>query len=145
VGAEGLVLDSNPVLTADVRQAVLTAVVGADGFVGHGLASALGAKRIVYHSARTGETHIGQAERLIRQADVIINCGGFRVRPGCGYGDYQRSHQGSTSAFVPWIKKGALFLHVSSTSVLGKGVGLGNNTPANPQTFPSPTYASAKY
>src|SRR5262249_51005847 len=66
-------------------------------------------------------------------------------RLGCGYGDYELSHQGSTSAFVPWIKKGALFLHVSSASVLGKGVGLGNNTPANPQTFPSPTYASAKY
>jgi nucleoside-diphosphate-sugar epimerase len=46
--------------------------------------------------------------------------------------------------FVPWIKKGALLIHISSGSVLGKGEGLGNESPPNPTTFPSPEYAVAK-
>jgi nucleoside-diphosphate-sugar epimerase len=122
----------------------LIVVVGADGFVGGGLAHALQAERIVYGPSRNGDTHISQAEGLLRQADVVVNCGGFRVRPGCTYADYQRSHEGSTSAFVPWIRKGAMFLHISSASVLGKGEGLGNHTRPNPKTFPSPAYALAK-
>jgi nucleoside-diphosphate-sugar epimerase len=122
----------------------LIAVVGADGFVGGGLASALGAERIVYGPVRKGDTHIGRAEELMRRADVVVNCGGFRVRPGCSYADYQASHQGSTSVFVPWIRKGALLLHTSSASVLGRGQGLGNHQPPNPETFPSPAYARAK-
>ena len=133
-----------PVAIGDVRQATLTAVVGADGFVGSGLASALGAKRIVYGPTLDGDVHIARAKELLGQADVVINCGGFRVRPGCDYGDYQRSHEGSTSAFAPWIRKDALLLHISSASVLGKGQGLGNQTPPNPETFPSPAYALAK-
>ena len=133
-----------PVAIGDVRQATLTAVVGADGFVGSGLATALGAKRIVYGPTLDGDVHVARAEELLGQADVVINCGGFRVRPGCDYGDYQRSHEGSTSAFVPWIRKDALLLHISSACVLGKGQGLGNKTPPNPQTFPSPAYALAK-
>src|SRR5215510_3260315 len=122
----------------------LTVVVGADGFVGGGLASALQTERIVYGPIRNGDTHISQAEGLLEQADVIINCGGFRVRPGCTYADYRRSHEGSTSAFAPRIRKGALFLHISSASVLGKGEQLGNHTRPNPATFPSPAYALAK-
>jgi nucleoside-diphosphate-sugar epimerase len=133
-----------PVSISDIHQITLTAVVGADGFVGNGLASALGAKRIVYGPIRDGETHITQAEELLRRADVVINCGGFRVRPGCDYAAYQRSHEGSTSVFAPWIRKDALFLHISSASVLGEGQGLGNHTPPNPQIFPSPAYAIAK-
>jgi nucleoside-diphosphate-sugar epimerase len=135
-------MKSDPVSIGD---ATLIAVVGADGFVGHGLASAFGAKRIVYGPTLGGDTHITKAEKLIRRADVVINCGGFRVRPGLGYADYQRSHEGSTSAFAPWLRKDALLLHVSSTCVLGKGQGLGNHTPANPKTFPSPAYALAKF
>jgi nucleoside-diphosphate-sugar epimerase len=76
---------------------------------------------------------------------VIINCGGFRVRPGCDYTDYQRSHEGSTAALVPWIRKDALFIHISSASVLGQGQALGNHSPPNPKTFPSPAYALAKF
>jgi nucleoside-diphosphate-sugar epimerase len=132
------------VSTSNTRQDALIAVVGADGFVGGGLAGALGAKRIVYGSIRDGDTHITRAEALIRQADVIINCGGFRVRPGCDYSDYRSSHEGSTSVFAPWIRRGALFLHISSASVLGRGKGLGNRTAPRPETFPSPAYASAK-
>jgi nucleoside-diphosphate-sugar epimerase len=133
-----------PVAIGNVRQATLTAVVGADGFVGSGLASALGAKRIVYGPTQDGDVHIARAKELFGQADVVINCGGFRIRPGCDYGDYQRSHEGSTSAFTPWIRKDALLLHISSASVLGKGQGLRNQTPPNPETFPSPAYALAK-
>jgi len=122
------------------------AVIGADGFVGGGLAERLQAERIVYGAPRNGEVPVSQAESLIRRADVIVNAGGFRVRPGCTYADYQRSHQGATSVFVPWVRRGALFLHVSSASVLGKSKdqALGNQAPPNPGTFPSAAYALAK-
>ncbi len=123
------------------------AIVGADGFVGGALADALRAERIVYGPARNGDVHISQAEEILGKSDVIINAGGFRVRPGCNYADYQRSHQGATSALVPWIRKGALLLHISSASVLGKSKDqkLGNQTPPNPKTFPSAAYALAKF
>jgi nucleoside-diphosphate-sugar epimerase len=124
----------------------LIAIVGADGFVGGGLAEALRAEKVVYGPCRHGEVHISQAERLLNKADVIINAGGFRVRPGCTYADYQRSHQGATSAFVPWIRKEALLVHFSSASVLGKSQQqkLGNQTPPDPRSFPAPAYALAK-
>lgn len=121
-------------------------VVGADGFLGGGLARALAAYRVVYGPPGNGDVPVSQAEGLIRRADVIINAGGFRVRPGCSYADYQRSHEGATSVLMPWVRKGALFIHISSASVLGKSKDqkLGNQTPPNPRTFPSPAYALAK-
>ena len=128
----------------------LVAVVGADGFVGGGLVKALKAEsafhteRVVYGQVANGDTHINSAEALLGRADIIINCGGFRVRPGCDYRDYQRSHEGSTSVFVPWIRKEALLIHISSAAVLGKGEDLGNHGRPNPMTFPSPGYALAK-
>src|SRR6266404_1201319 len=70
----------------------LRVVVGADGLVGGGLAKALQGKRIVSGPSRNGDTHITQAEGLLRQSDGVVNCGGFRVRPGCTYADYRRSH-----------------------------------------------------
>jgi nucleoside-diphosphate-sugar epimerase len=122
------------------------AVIGADGFVGGGLAERFNAQRIVYGPARDGDVPVSQAEQVIRNADIVINAGGFRVRPGCTYADYQRSHQGATSVFVPWIRPGALFLHISSASVLGKSKtqSLGNRATPNPRTFPSAAYALAK-
>jgi nucleoside-diphosphate-sugar epimerase len=122
------------------------AVIGADGFLGGSLAEALRAERVVYGTARKGDIHVSQAESLIRQADVIINAGGFRVRPGCAYADYQRSHQGASAAFAPWVRSGALFIHISSASVLGKSRNqkLGNHAPPNPRSFPSSSYAIAK-
>ncbi len=122
----------------------LIAVVGADGFVGGGLAGALRAERVVYGPVRDRETHVSQAQGLLGRADVVVNCGGFRVRPGCSSADYQRSHQGATAAFVPWLRKGALLVHISSGSVLGRGEGLGNRAPPRPDDFPSPAYARAK-
>ncbi|HYY68680.1 MAG TPA: NAD-dependent epimerase/dehydratase family protein [Terriglobales bacterium] len=124
----------------------LIVVVGADGFVGRFLAEALQAKRVVYGPLQNGDVHISHADDLLRRADVVINAAGFRVRPGCAYADYQRSHQGATAALVPLIRQGALLVHISSASVLGKSKdrSLGSNAAPNPSTFPSPAYATAK-
>ncbi len=46
----------------------LIAVVGADGFVGGGLAETLRAQRVVYGPARDGDIHISQAQGLLAQA-----------------------------------------------------------------------------
>ncbi len=124
----------------------LVAVVGADGFVGGGFAGGLGARRIVYGACRDGDIHISQAEPLLRKADVVVNAGGFRVRRGLTYADYQRCHEVANSVFVPWIREGALFIHMSSAHVLGKSRAekLGNRAPPNPKTYPSAAYALAK-
>jgi nucleoside-diphosphate-sugar epimerase len=131
--------------TASQRRARI-AVVGADGFVGGGLSKALQADRIVYGSCGKGDTHISHARELLERADIVINAGGFRVRPGCTYADYQRSHEGATSAIVPYIRKKALLVHISSASVLGKSreEPLGPHTLPDPESFPSPPYALAK-
>jgi nucleoside-diphosphate-sugar epimerase len=123
------------------------AVVGTDGFVGGRLAEAFHAQAIVYGSCKNGDIHVSRARDLLKQADVIINAGGFRLRPGLTYTDYQRSHQEATAALVPWVRKGALFLHMSSAAVLGKSAKhkLGNHTPPDPKSFPSSAYALAKF
>src|SRR5690242_1591511 len=120
-------------------------VVGADGFIGGSLATALEADRVVYGPAQSGDTHVNDAATLIGQADVIVNCGGFRVTPGRRYDDYHRSHEGSTSALVRWVRTGATFFQISSVAVLGRGKGLGNSSPPNPATYPAPDYARAKF
>jgi nucleoside-diphosphate-sugar epimerase len=124
----------------------LIAVVGADGFVGGHIATALDASRIVYRAPLAGEVHITHAEALVRKADVIFNAAGFRIRPGLTAADYRRSHQGATAALVPWVRPGALFLHMSSASVLGKSKDrkLGNRTQPDLTHFPAPDYARAK-
>lgn len=124
----------------------LIAVVGADGFVGGHLARALGANKIVYRAPQNGEIHITQAESLLRRADVIVNAAGFRIRPGFTADDYRRSHQGATAGLVPWIRPGALVVHMSSASVLGKSKDrkLGNHTRPDLTDFPAPDYARAK-
>jgi nucleoside-diphosphate-sugar epimerase len=124
----------------------LVAVVGADGFVGGGFARGLGARRVVYGACRDGDVHIGQAEPLLRRADVVVNAGGFRVRRGLTYADYQRCHEVANSVFLPWIREGALFIQMSSAHVLGKSrTGrLGNSATPNPGTYPSAAYALAK-
>ena len=124
----------------------LIVVVGADGFVGGHLAAALGANKIVYRAPQDGEVHIAQAEGLLRRADVVVNAAGFRIRPGFTAEDYRRSHQGATAAVVPFVRRGALFLHMSSASVLGKSKDrrLGNHTLPDLTNFPAPDYARAK-
>jgi nucleoside-diphosphate-sugar epimerase len=125
----------------------ITVVVGTDGFVGGRLAEALHAQGIVYGPCRNGDVHVSRARDLLQRADVIINAGGFRLRPGLTYADYQRSHREATAALVPFVRKGALFLHMSSAAVLGKSAKhrLGNHTTPDPKSFPSPTYALAKF
>jgi nucleoside-diphosphate-sugar epimerase len=121
--------------------------VGADGFLGSFLAGSFGAKRVVYGPCAGEDVHVSQAKQMLHQADVVINAGGFRVRPGCTYADYQRSHQGAAEAITPWIRPGALLLHISSASIMGssKTQKLGVGLPPNPATFPSPAYAMAKF
>jgi len=127
------------------RSAKVT-VVGADGFVGSELAAGLDAKRVVYGEVRNGEISVGDAGQILLDSEVIINAGGFRVRPGCTYADYKRSHQVATSLLVPFISPGACLIHISSASVLGKSKRdkLGCGTPADPASFPSAAYARAK-
>ncbi len=124
----------------------LITVVGADGFVGGHLAAALEATKVVYRPAQAGEVHIGEAEGLLRKTDVIVNAAGFRIRPGFNFDHYQHSHKEATAALVQFIRPGALFLHVSSASVLGKSKDkkLGNHTQPDPASFPAPDYARAK-
>jgi nucleoside-diphosphate-sugar epimerase len=124
----------------------LVVVVGADGFIGGALADALRAQRIVYGECRNGDVNIRHAAELMNKADVVINAGGFRVRPGCTYTDYQRCHQGATSAFVSCLQEGARLIHISSASILGKSQNkaLGNDAPPDPMSFPSSAYALAK-
>jgi nucleoside-diphosphate-sugar epimerase len=124
----------------------LIAVVGADGFVGAGLADNLNAVRIVYRLGRCDEIQITRAGEFLNRADVVINAAGFRVRPGYSYEDYHRSHLGAISALLPSLREGALLIHISSASVLGRSKDrpLGNETPPYPTSFPSPAYALAK-
>ena len=123
------------------------AIVGADGFVGGGLAAAIDATRITYGVAENAEVHIAQAGPTLRDADIVINAGGFRVRPGCSISDYRRSHEGAASALVPHLRQGTLLIHISSASVLGKSrtEKLGPRTQPNPAAFPSCSYAVAKF
>jgi len=90
--------------------------------------------------------HISKAETLLREADVLINAGGFRVRRGLTLDDYRRCHQQATAGFISCVRKGALFLQMSSAHVLGKSASrkLGNHAMPNPATYPSAAYAIAK-
>jgi nucleoside-diphosphate-sugar epimerase len=123
-----------------------TVVVGADGFLGGALSTALNAQRIVYGACRDGDVPISQAQDVLINAEVVINAGGFRVTPGFTMADYRRTHEGAAAAIVPCLRKGATLLHISSASVLGKSrnTALGNNSSPDPSTFPSPEYAVAK-
>jgi nucleoside-diphosphate-sugar epimerase len=124
----------------------VTVVVGADGFVGGGLAEALGATRVVYGPCREGDVHVTRAEGLLEGADVIINAGGFRVRRGLTYEDYRRCHEVATRALIPRIRRDALFVHMSSAHVLGKSPQrpVNHRTAPDPTTYPSAEYARAK-
>ena len=124
----------------------LIVVVGADGFVGNGFAEGLQARRVVYGNAGDADIHVSRAEEVLRAADVVINAGGFRVRRGLTLDDYRRCHQQATSVFVPWIRKDALFIQMSSAHVLGKSKkhALGNRAVPNPASYPCSAYAIAK-
>lgn len=121
------------------------AVVGADGFVGRALSAALRAERVVWGRSGEGEVPVSRCAEVLSRADVVVTAHGFRVRPGCGYVDYRQSHELATARIFSALRPGARLLHMSSASVLGTGVGLGNRAVPNPATFPSPAYATAKW
>lgn len=123
-----------------------TVVVGADGFLGGAISMALNAQRVVYGACQGDDVPISRAEEVLTSAEVVINASGFRVTPGFTMADYRRTHEGAAAFIVPHLRKGATLLHISSASVYGKSgtEALGNNSPPNPGTFPSPEYAVAK-
>jgi nucleoside-diphosphate-sugar epimerase len=126
---------------------VRTAVVGADGFVGGALAAALDADRVVFRPARdASETEIGNAGALLGAAGVVVNASGMRVRPGLGEADYRRTHEEAVRSLVPRLAPGALLVHVSSASVLGRDplAPPPNDEAGRPETFGCPAYAVAK-
>jgi nucleoside-diphosphate-sugar epimerase len=125
----------------------VTVVVGADGFVGSALASALGAERVVFGPARDPrETPFDQAGALLSGADVVVNASGFRVRPGLAAADYHRTHADTVARLVPALPPGSLLIQVSSASVLGRSPGAppANDEVGSPETFGCPDYAIAK-
>lgn len=125
----------------------MTVVVGADGFVGGELASALGASRVVFGPARDSrETPFDAARPLLSGADVVVNASGFRVRPGLTAADYRRTHADTVESLVPTLSPGTLLIHVSSASVLGRSPGAlpPNDEEGSPGTFGCPDYALAK-
>lgn len=124
----------------------MTAVVGADGFVGGVLATAMGAEKIVFRDARPGEVGISAADDLLSHTDVVVNAAGFRVRPGLAAADYHRSQSVAVANLVQRLSPGALLVQISSASVLGKDPTrpLGSKTAPRPETFGCPAYAVAK-
>ena len=125
----------------------MTVVVGADGFVGGALASALGAVRVVFGPAReAGDTPFDEAGVLLSGADVVVNASGFRVRPGLCAADYRRTHTETVARLIPALAPGSLLIHVSSASVLGRSPGSlpHNDEAGSPETFGCPDYAIAK-
>lgn len=125
----------------------MTVVVGADGFVGGALASALGAARVVFGPARdSGETPFERAGALLAGADLVVNASGFRVRPGLAAADYRRTHAEAVARLVPALAPGSFLVHVSSAAVLGRSPGSPppNDEAGSPETFGCPDYAIAK-
>jgi nucleoside-diphosphate-sugar epimerase len=125
----------------------VTVVVGADGFVGGALASALGAARVVFGPAREpADTPFDEAGALLSKAGVIVNASGFRVRPGLGAADYRRTHAETVARLVPALTPGSLLIHTSSASVLGRSPSAlpPNDEAGSPETFGCPDYAIAK-
>lgn len=125
----------------------MTVVVGADGFVGGALASALGAVRVVFGAVRDSrETPFSEAGALLSAADLVVNASGFRVRPGLSAADYRRTHAETVARLVPALAPSSLLVHVSSASVLGRSPDSPppNDEAGSPETFGCPDYAIAK-
>ena len=119
-----------------------TAVVGTGGAIGARVAEHLQARPVDF---RCQDPRSDRAVPALADADVVVNLGGPRVRPGLGWGDYFREHVGVTAAVVRSMRSGARLVHVSSTAVYGaRGEKLGPSSREAPTLFPSPAYACAK-
>jgi UDP-glucose 4-epimerase len=121
---------------------VAIAVVGAAGTLGAILRERLDAVAVELRGTDPAD------ERIIPEladADVVVNVGGPRVRPGLGWRDYFREHVGTTARVARSMRAGARLVHVSSTAVYGaRGERLGPASREEPTRFPAPAYACAK-
>jgi nucleoside-diphosphate-sugar epimerase len=116
--------------------------VGARGTLGGLLVQRLGARGIEIRCPDPGDER-GVPE--LADADVVVNVGGPRVRPGLTWVDYFREHVGVTTTVVRSMRPGARLVHVSSTAVYGaRGTLLGPGAREAPTRFPSIAYACAK-
>lgn len=115
-------------------------VVGARGTLGQKLTFELGCEGVDFRAG-----HMGEQRALIEEADVVINVGGPRVRPGLREKDYLREHVGVAKDALDAMNANAHFIHISSTAVFGKRDGvLRCSDIEQPEQFPMPGYARAK-
>ncbi|MBK6690814.1 MAG: NAD-dependent epimerase/dehydratase family protein [Myxococcales bacterium] len=127
-------------------------VAGSRGALGERLVRALTARSVGSGADETvgvdfradGESEHDRSE--LASADVVINVGGPRVRPGLTASDYLREHVGVTDTVARVMRRGAHLVHVSSTAVFGaRGVALSADSEPMPERFPMPEYAHAKW
>ncbi len=118
-------------------------VVGADGTLGAFLVKGLGATGAVLRAPGTAEP---EAPAAVRHARVVVNVAGPRVRPGLGWTDYVREHVGVSAALARAVGPGTHLVHLSSAAVFGghRGAVISPDTPEQPLSFPSVSYACAK-
>jgi nucleoside-diphosphate-sugar epimerase len=117
-------------------------VVGKGGTLGALLAARLGAPAI---ELRQPDPRVSAVVPELAEADVVVNAGGPRVRPGLDWADYFREHVGVTMRIARSLRPGAHLVHLGSTAVYGaRGTLLGPEDVPAPTLFPSPAYAAAK-
>jgi nucleoside-diphosphate-sugar epimerase len=121
---------------------VKTLILGKGGTIGAVLARRLEAPAIeVRVPDPRDEAPIPEAV----DADVVVNAGGPRVRPGLGPADYLREHVGLATKLARSMRPGSHLVHLSSTAVYGAwGAPLALEAPPRPERFPSAAYARAK-
>lgn len=112
-----------------------TVVLGADGWLGGMLARHLGARSVAFGP---------QLDNWLARPDgkIIVNCTGWRVRPGLLAKDYFLSHGQAARRLTERLGPGQIFIHLSSASVFGRGRRPGQ--PVDPASFPCRPYAEAK-
>lgn len=119
-----------------------TVIVGKGGSIGAVLAQRLAAEAI---EVRVPDASASDTIADVADADVVINAGGPRVRPGLGTDDYFREHVGLATRLARSMKEGAHLVHLSSTAVYGaRGTRLALDAIEAPTLFPSSAYACAK-
>ena len=118
-------------------------VVGKGGTLGAALAERLDADAL---ELRMPDPTNDEVVPEIARADVVVNAGGPRVRPGLGFADYFREHVGVAGRVVRSMRAGTHLVFLSSTAVFGarSGPPLSPTTPEAPTLFPSAAYACAK-
>lgn len=122
-------------------------VVGKGGSIGAVLERRLPAAGIEVHAieVRVPDAKADAPIEEARAADVVINAGGPRVRPGLDADDYFREHVGLATRLARSMREGSHLVHLSSTAVYGaRGTRIPEGAIEAPTLFPSSAYASAK-